>query len=98
MPFQRVLLFKRAVSRSIRQKPFLSLEEFLFRLKVLKTYRDVMRVIYRHHERDELAKFVREEFKFSDRETDLNQRKYLLTLGINKINEMAKVFGISTNF
>lgn len=57
-----------------------------------------MRVIYKHHERFDLAKFAREEFKASSRETDLNHRKYLLHTGTSRINEMAKVFGVNASF
>lgn len=86
----------RRYGSTLGKKPFLSLEEFVFRLKVLLTYRQVMRIIYKHHEKDELAKFAREEFKMNQEAKELNHRKYLLTIGINRINDMAKVFGINT--
>lgn len=85
-------------SSRLNRKPFLSLEEFVFRQKVLQTYRHVMRIIYKHHEKNDLAKFAREEFKVNREETNLNHRKYLLQIGLNRINDMATVFGINAKF
>lgn len=82
-------LFKRS-SRKI-----LSLEEFLFRQRLLGVYRQLMRLIYKSHEKHDLIKFARDEFKINREEKDLNHRKYLLALGINRINDMMKIMGIN---
>lgn len=79
-------------------KNVLSLEEFLFRKQVLKTYKEAMRVIYKHHEREELARFVRDEFKLNEGEKSLSHRRYLLQTGISRMNDMTKLLGISANF
>lgn len=89
--------FQRNVSR-LNKKPFLSLEEFVFRQKVLLTYRKLMRIIYKHHERTDLAKFAREEFNVNREERNLNHRKYLLQIGLNRINDMLTVFGVNAKF
>lgn len=91
------LLFSRNVSKALRNKRVLLLEEFVFRQKVLQTYRAVMRVIYKHHEKADLAQFARDEFRLNAN-AELNHRKYLLQLGLGRINDMAKVFGISARF
>lgn len=77
------------------RKEFLSLEEFVFRQKVLLTYRSIMRIIYKHHERADLAKYARDEFRVNAKETELAHRKYLLHTGIRTVNDMAQVFGIN---
>lgn len=77
-------------------KPVLSLEEFLFRQRLLSIYRSLIRLIYTTHEKDDLIKFASAEFKINNRETDLNHRKYLLTLGVNRINEMIKMMGLKS--
>lgn len=92
----RFLLF-RSLSH-FSNKNVLSLEEFLFRKEVLKTYKDMMRVIYKHHERSELAKFARDEFKLNQGQKSLSHRKYLLQTGLVRMNEMTKLLGISTTF
>lgn len=56
-----------------------------------------MRIIYKHHEKAELAKFAREEFHLNINETDLAHRKYLLLTGVNRINEMSKLLGLNAN-
>lgn len=91
------LLLSRNVSKSLRRKPLLLLEEFIFRQKVLQTYKAVMRVIYKHHEKTDLAQFARDEFRMNA-DAELNHRKYLLQIGLGRINDMAKVFGISARF
>ncbi|QBM90172.1 hypothetical protein METSCH_E04130 [Metschnikowia aff. pulcherrima] len=82
-------------NHSLNGKKVLSLEEFIFRRNVLSTYRSVMRMIYKHHERVGLAQFAREEFRMNSKETELTTRKYLLQTGISKINDMVSVFGIN---
>lgn len=81
------------LKRSTRK--ILSLEEFLFRQRLLGVYRQLMRVVYKSHEKQDLVKFARDEFKMNKEEKDLNHRKYLLTLGINRINDMMKIMGIN---
>lgn len=95
----RIMIFSsiRCVSRLSRQT-FMSLEEFLLRQKILHTYRGLMRLIYKHHEKQELAKFAREEFHLNKHETDLAHRKYLLLTGTVRINEMSKLLGLNANF
>lgn len=56
-----------------------------------------MRVIYKHHEKSDLAQFARDEFRLNA-SAELNHRKYLLQIGLGRINDMAKVFGISARF
>ncbi|SGZ49454.1 CIC11C00000005586 [Sungouiella intermedia] len=92
-----MLQFIRYSSR-LNRKPMLSLEEFMFRLRVLHTYRRLMRIIYKHHEKQDLLKFAKDEFRINREETELNHRKYLLQLGLTRINDMAKVFGINAKF
>lgn len=77
---------------------FMSLEEFLLRQKILHTYRGLMRLIYKSHEKKELAKFAREEFNLNKHETDLAHRKYLLLTGESRINEMSKILGLNANY
>lgn len=71
----------------------LSLEEFIFRQKVLSTYRSLMRVIYKHHEKSDLVLHAKQEFKQSAPTMELNQRRYLLQDGIRQINAMATPLG-----
>lgn len=89
------MLQLRHISR-LSNKPYLSLEEFVFRQKVLLTYRQVMRIIYKHHEKEELASFARHEFNINREQKELTHRKYLLHTGIGRINDMAKMFGPNT--
>lgn len=56
-----------------------------------------MRVVYKHHEKNDLAQYAREEFRLNA-DADLNHRKYLLQIGLGRINDMAQVFGISARF
>ncbi|KAK6457492.1 uncharacterized protein RJT20DRAFT_2048 [Scheffersomyces xylosifermentans] len=72
----------------------LPLEEFLFRQRVKGIYRDLLRIVYRSHEKQDLLRFVRDEFKINGTETDLNHRRYLLNLGLKRINEMITMLGI----
>lgn len=95
--FQHMIQFVRYSSR-LAKKPFLSLEEFLFRQRVLQTYRNLMRIIYKHHEKQDLLKFAKEEFNINREEKELNHRKYLLHIGLNRINDMARSFGINAKF
>lgn len=87
----------RATSKS-RFKEALSLDEFIFRRKLLQIYRDLFRLIYKTHEKQELANFVRHEFRLNSQVTDLEQRKYLLNIGVTKINQMLPVMGIMHKF
>lgn len=70
-----------------------SLEEFMFRKRLKTIYRDVLRLIYKNHEKDGLLQYVQGEFRVGV-EKDLNYRRYLLNQGINKINEMVTMMGI----
>lgn len=72
----------------------LSLEEFLFRQQIRSIYKQVVRVVYKHHEKFELMRFLRHEFKLSS-DHDLTYRKYLLNQGIGRINDMAAVMGVN---
>lgn len=67
----------------------LSFEEFIFRREVLKTYRHITRVIYKHHEKTDLATFAKQEFRQDCAGMLISQRKYLLKDGIKRINLMA---------
>lgn len=69
-------------------KEVLSLEEFVFRQKVLQTYRTLMRAVYKHHEKQGLAEFAKQEFKATSAGVQLSLRKYLLEDGIRRINSM----------
>ncbi|ODV76856.1 uncharacterized protein CANTADRAFT_32624, partial [Suhomyces tanzawaensis NRRL Y-17324] len=71
-----------------------SLQEFVFRQRIRLIYRDLARIVYRSHEKDELMRFVRDEFRMNSLETDINHRRYLLNLGISRINDMIRVMGI----
>lgn len=82
-------------SNTVRNIP--SLEEFLFQQRVKQVYRAVLRQIYKHHERDDLVKFVRDEFKVNANERDLNHRKYLLSLGVNQIASMSASLGLKVD-
>lgn len=77
-------------------KKTLSLEEFLFRKRLLSVYRLLLRAINKSHEKDDLRRFVKDEFTINNKETDLNHRKYLLTIGIGRINDMLKQMGIGS--
>ena len=95
-PYAMAVRFLQTIrNHSLNGKKVLSLEEFMFRRNVLSTYRSVMRMIYKHHERVGLAQFAREEFRMNSKETELTTRKYLLQTGISKINDMVSVFGIN---
>lgn len=72
----------------------ISLDEFLFRQQVKHIYRRIMRVAYNHHEKDELIRFIRPEFKVANT-SDLAYRKYLLSQGVIRINDMATIMGIN---
>lgn len=74
----------------------LPLEEFLFRQRLKSIYRDVLRVVYKNHEKESLLQHVQAEFRINAKETDLNHRRYLLTLGLKQINEMATMMGLRT--
>lgn len=82
-------MFPTAVLR--RLGPTLPLDEFLFRQQVKHTYRQILRLIYGHHERDDLLAFIRPEFRI---EGDLTYRKYLLNQGIQRAKDMAQVMAI----
>lgn len=84
------VILKRSKSLS---KNALSLEEFIFRQKVLSTYRSLMRVIYKHHEKSDLVLYAKQEFKQNVSTMELSQRRYLLQDGIRQINAMATPFG-----
>lgn len=72
----------------------LPLDEFLFRQRVLHTYRAIMRMAYKHHERKGLVEHARSEFRLNAHESALVTRKYLLQSGILKVNDMANVLGL----
>lgn len=84
-----------STSRALRRaEKVLLLEEFLFRQRIIGIYRELFRVIYKSHEKVDLARFVRDEFKMNLKETDLGHRKYLLSIGVSRINEMSKIMGL----
>lgn len=72
----------------------LSLEEFMFRAKVKSTYRKLVRIIYRTHEREELLRYAKIEFTMNNQVSDLSQRRYLLNDGVNKINQMLAMMNL----
>lgn len=90
-----IVIFARPLSSGIRLysrklRSFdnaLSLEEFMFRSKVKSTYRKLVRIIYRTHEREELLRYAKHEFTMNNQVSDLSQRRYLLNDGVNKINQ-----------
>ncbi|KAG5421719.1 hypothetical protein I9W82_000811 [Candida metapsilosis] len=84
-----------ATTNSINNIP--SLEEFLFQQRVRHVYRAVLRQIYKHHERQDMVKFVRDEFKVNANERDLNHRKYLLSLGVSQIASMSASLGLKVD-
>lgn len=88
-----VLLSKVLHAGKPTRKKFLSLEEFLFRQQVLSTYRSLMRAIYKHHEKVDLANFAKQEFTIDSAGMELSQRKYMLSEGIRRINMMATPMG-----
>ncbi|KAK6461968.1 hypothetical protein DFJ63DRAFT_208147 [Scheffersomyces coipomensis] len=85
-----------SIAKSKVRKNILPLEEFVFRSRVKQIYRDVLRLIYKSHEKRDLLEFTKAEFNINANETDLNHRKYLLHLGIRRINEMVTMLGIKT--
>ncbi|CAK9438717.1 uncharacterized protein LODBEIA_P29410 [Lodderomyces beijingensis] len=95
---QHTLMYARTLATStsrsaLRNAP--SLEEFMFQRKVKGIYRLVLRQIYKHHERDDLVRFIRDEFKTNSTQRDLQHRKYLLSQGINQINQMSASLGLN---
>lgn len=83
--------------QSLKSRNFdkaLSLEEFMFRTKVKSTYRKLIRIIYRTHEREELLRYAKHEFTMSKQVSDLSQRRYLLNDGVNKINQMLAMMNL----
>lgn len=72
----------------------LSLNEFLFKQRLLTIYRHLMRIIYKSHEKTELAAFAKHEFALNANVTDLDHRKYLLNTGVTRINQMLPVMGV----
>lgn len=81
-------------SHAARNLQIPSLEEFLFRQRVRHTYRSLVRLIYKHHEKQELLAFARQEFKMNQGEKELSHRKYLLLLGESRMQDFAKMYGI----
>lgn len=80
---------------SIRQNNnFLSLNEFLYRAQVRKVYRDLVRAVYKTHEKEDLMGYARHEFRIHDKETDLKKRRYLLNDGVKKISKFMLLIGI----
>ncbi|KAI5953576.1 hypothetical protein KGF54_002948 [Candida jiufengensis] len=78
-----------------------SLEEFIFNKKVKTTYKSILKQLYskfnqssQQQERNELVKFLKNEFKV-DPTADLSHRKYLLSLGMNQIGSMASSLGLN---
>lgn len=81
--------------RAHRLKSVPSLEEFLFRQQVRSVYRDLVRTVYKSHERKDLMDYVRGEFRVHNNNTGLIiARKYLLNNGINQINQMLPQAGL----
>ena len=76
-------------------KNALSLEEFLFRSRAISIYRELCREIYKTHERQDLMRFLRDEFKVNSKQSDLQYRKYLLSQALNTINQMTASLGIT---
>lgn len=77
-----------------RNNNILSLHEFLYRAQVRKVYRDLVRAIYKTHEKEDLMGYARHEFRIHDKETDLQKRRYLLNDGINKISKFMSLIGM----
>lgn len=78
------------------RKPPLSLEEYLFRQQVLSTYRRALRAVYKSHEKEDLLRYVKAEFKASDVQKELLQRRYELKKGTEKMEAMFQMMGMGS--
>ena len=87
--------FSRTFATKSTIKNALSLEEFLFRSRAISIYRELCREIYKTHERQDLMRFLRDEFKVNSKQSDLQYRKYLLSQALNTINQMTASLGIT---
>lgn len=84
-----------SLSTSKLKKDIPSLEEYLFKQRVKQVYRSVLRQLAHHHEKRDLTKFIRDEFKVNEAERDLTYRKYLLSQGLNRIGQMSASLGLN---
>lgn len=72
----------------------LLLEDFVLRSKVIAMYRDLVRIVYRTHEKAELMDYVRHEFKTSGIGSDISHKRYLYSTGMDRINQTLSVMGL----
>ncbi|CAH2352417.1 hypothetical protein CLIB1423_06S05974 [[Candida] railenensis] len=72
-----------------------SLNEWLFRKELFKLYRRIVRTAYKTHERRELIEFAKGQFIQNKEVAELNQRKYLLNVGMKQFRDMSKTMGFS---
>lgn len=70
-----------------------SLNEWLFRKELFKLYRRIVRTAYKTHERRELIEFAKGQFIQNKEVAELNQRKYLLNVGMKQFRDMSKTMG-----
>lgn len=99
----KLLTFSRRISNSIVRnvlsqrdnagKPLL-LEDFVLRSKVITMYRDVVRIVYKTHEKADLMDYVRHEFKTSGIGSDISHKRYLYSTGMDRINQTLSMMGL----
>lgn len=77
-----------------RFKDALPLEEFLFRQKVKKVYRDALRQIYASPQKDELLLFLKHEW-VKNPIPDISQRQYMLSQGTKQIEQIAQTMNLA---
>ena len=74
-------------------KPFLGLNHFLQRQRVIALWREIIRAINKIPEsstRDEMRDFAREEFERNRHVTDLTQIRYLISTGKAQFGSMRR--------
>lgn len=75
-------------------KDALPLEEFLFRLRVKKVYRDALRQIYASPQKDDLLTFLKHEW-VKEPIPDKSQRQYMLSQGTKQIEQIAQSMNLA---
>lgn len=74
------------------------LEEFLFRGQVMQVYRDMMREVYLIKDsqvRNEVRRYVKDEYRSTSHVSDLETRRSLLIGGIRNWRSVANNLGLS---
>ncbi|ODQ82079.1 hypothetical protein BABINDRAFT_59096 [Babjeviella inositovora NRRL Y-12698] len=88
------------VKRTFKASNIPSLDEFIFQKKVRKLYRRIVRTALKSPDRTtgrELIHFARDEFRHTKHVTDMDQRKYMLSMGMNQFRDVAKIMGLAVN-